>query len=239
VTRINKTRWTIIGVILVLVIASLASYNSIHEYYVKCHLIPGEVLQDALNNMAASDSYRFSMHSGFTVEERREVISEVEGERENGNTHIKGEMVNTPVDIYYLDQIIYNYDAAAKKWLVIDSGTSNSEELLISELNPLSNFRFKNVDQVQKVRFEDVDGVECLLVQCNPIVESGLLDNLWKDFQYNIWVDWKSDLIKKATLTAASKRSDKTNLEIDVGFSDFGKKLEIKAPMVSSTNKNQ
>lgn len=187
--------------------------------------------------MAASDSYRFSMQSGFTVDDRREVISQVEGERELGNTHIKGEMVNTPVDIYYLDQIIYNYDSAANKWLVIDSGTSNSEELLITELNPLSNFRFKNINQVQKVGFEDVDGVECLLVQCNPTVESGLLENLWKDFQYNIWVDYKNDMIMKASLTAVSKRSDKTNLEIKVGFSDFGKKLEINAPMVSSTNK--
>ncbi len=222
--------------VLALIIISLVSYPSIHEYYVKSHLEPDIVLENALNNMAASDSYRFSMQSGFTVDDRREVISQVEGERENGNTHIKGEMVNTPVDIYYLDQTIYNYDSTANKWLVIDSGTSNSEELLITELNPLSNFRFKNVNQVQKVRFEDIDGTECLLVQCNPVVESGLLDNLWKDFQYNIWVDYKTNLIKKATLTAASKRSDTTNLEINVGFSDFGKNLEINAPMVSATN---
>jgi hypothetical protein len=186
--------------------------------------------------MTTSDSYRFSLHSGFTVDDRREVISEVQGERQQGNTHIKGEMVNTPVDIYYLDRTIYNYDSAANKWLVIDSGTSNSEELLISELNPLSNFRFKNINQVEKVKFEDVDGVECLLVKCNPTVESGLLDDLWKDFQYLIWVDYKNNVIVKASLTAASKRSDKTNLEINVGFSDFGKNMEIKAPMVSSSN---
>ena len=71
--------------------------------------------------MTASDSYRFSLQSGFTVDDRREVISEVDGEKQQGNTHIKGEMVNTPVDIYYLDRTIYNYDSLANKWLVIDS----------------------------------------------------------------------------------------------------------------------
>ena len=233
---INKTKWIII-LALVLIITSLASARTVSQYYIRSHLEPGLELQDALNNMAASDSYRFSLQSGFTVDDRKEVISEVDGEKQQGNTHIKGEMVNTPVDIYYLDRTIYNYDSLANKWLVIDSGTSNSEELLISELNPLSNFRFKNINQVEKVKFDNVDGMECLLVKCNPTVESGLLDNLWKDFQYLIWVDYKNSIIRKASLTAASKRSDKTNLEINVGFSDFGKNMEIKAPMISSSNK--
>lgn len=215
----------------------MASARSIIQYYERSRLEPGLELQDALNNMAAGTSYRFSMHSGFTVDDRREVISEVEGEKQQGNTHIKGEMVNTPVDIYYLDRTIYNYDASAGKWLVIDSGTSNSEELLISELNPMSNFRFKDLNQVEKVGFETLDGDDCLVVQCNPAVESGLLENLWKDFKYVMWIDYQNSIIRKAMLTASSKRSDTTFLEIDVGFSDFGKKLEIKAPMLSSSNK--
>ena len=222
---------------LVMIIALLTSARSIIQYYERSRLEPGLELQEALNNMAASDSYRFSLQSGFTVDDRREVISEVEGEKQEGNTHIKGEMVNTPVDIYYLDRTIYNYDSSANKWLVIDSGTSNSEELLISELNPLSNFRFKNVNQVEKVKFETVDGADCLLVKCNPSVESGLLESLWKDFQYLIWIDYKNSIIRKASLTAGNKRSDKTILQIKVGFSDFGKKIEIKAPMISSSNK--
>ncbi len=63
-------------------------------------------------------------------------------------------MVSTPVDIYFIDGMIYNYDSFSNKWLVIESGSSNSEDLMISELNPLSNFRFKNVNQVEKLKFE-------------------------------------------------------------------------------------
>jgi len=233
---IKKTRWTIIGLTLILAIGLLMSAQTISQYYERSHLDPGMVLQDALNNMAASTSYRYSLHSGFTVENREEVISEVEGERQQGNTHIKGEMVNTPIDIYYLDQTIYNYDAFSQKWLVIDSGTSNSEELLISELNPLSNFRFKDLNQVEKIRFEEVDGADCLLVKCRPSVESQLLENLWKDFEYLIWVDYRNSNIRKAILTATNKGNDKTNLEIAVEFSDFGKNIEIKAPARSSSS---
>ena len=85
--------------------------------------LPAEELQAACDNMAGLTQYRYDLKSGFTVEQREEVISQVQGEKAAGNTHIKGEMVNTPVDIYYIDRTIYNYDSFASKWLVIDSDT--------------------------------------------------------------------------------------------------------------------
>ncbi len=232
---IKRAWWFIIPAAAVLIIA-LFSAQTVSQYYIRSRLDPGVELQKAMDNMARQSSYRFSLHSGFTVDERREVISSVEGEKEMGNTHIKGEMVNTPVDLYYLDQTIYNYDSFSKKWLVIDSGTTSSEDLLMSELNPLSNFRFQTIDLVEKVQFEEIDGADCLLVKCHPTVESQLMESLWKDFEYLVWIDYKHTTIPKAHLTAANKSSPNTTLEITVGFSDFGKKMEIKAPTLSSTS---
>lgn len=224
-------------VLVTIIIALSLSARSLNQYYVRSRLDPAVELQKALENMDTVNSYRFSLHSGFTVDERREVISEVEGEREKGNTHIKGEMVNTPIDIYYLDQVIYNYDSFSDKWLVIDSGTSNSEELLIAELNPLSNLKFKKNNQVEKLRFEDVNGTDCLVVKCNPVVESQLLDSLWKNFQYTIWIDYAHSTICKADLTAIGKNNESTNLQINLVFSDIGSKIEIEAPLRSSSKK--
>ncbi|HCF51185.1 MAG TPA: hypothetical protein DER60_12940, partial [Syntrophomonas sp.] len=107
---------------------------------------------------------------------------------------------------------IYNYDSFANKWLVIDSDTSNCEELLISELSPLSNFRLKSLGEVQKIGFEKVDGTECLVVSCQPTVESQLLESMWKEFDYQFWVDYHNNLIKRATLTAKNQQNDNTSL---------------------------
>ena len=90
--------------------------------------------------MATVDSYRYKLTSCLTVAERKEVISRVEGEKSGANTHIKGEMVNTAVDIYYIDRTIYNYDAFSKKWLVIESDTNKRRNCSFHELNPLSKF---------------------------------------------------------------------------------------------------
>jgi hypothetical protein len=233
----KKIHWAIL-VVVILTIIGLASYQKINDYYVKVNLDPGLELKESLNSMTAIHSYRYNLKSTFTVDGRREVISEVQGEKDHYDTHIKGEMVNTPVDIYYLDSTIYNYDSFSKKWLVIESNTDNSEELLISELNPLSNFRFKSIQNVQKLYFDKIDGGEYLVVSCSPSIESQLLETMWSDFKYCLWIDYKKNLIKKADLTAVNKQNHDTKLEIKVDFSDVSKNIKIKAPDLGSDEKN-
>ena len=213
-----------------MLLALLASASRITDYYEKSKLEPDVELQDVLKKMTQLDSFRYRLQSGFTVDGRKEVISRVEGETEQGNTHIKGEMVNTPIDIYYIDRTIYNYDSFSKKWLVIESGTSNSEELLISELNPLSNFRFKGVQGIKKIGFEKIDGAECLVVGCKPSLQSELMESLWSNFEYRLWIDYHNHVIKKAVLTANNQRNEKTCLAITAEFYDFNKNMKIKPP---------
>jgi len=230
---INRKRWIALAVIALLALGAALAYQPAKDYYVKSKLDPQVELDNSIKKMAQVQSYRYVLKSGFTVEGREEVISQVEGEKEQGNTHLKGEMVHTPVDIYYIDRTIYNYDSFSKRWLVIDSGTANSEELLISELNPLSNFRFKNVTAVKKVGFEPVDGTECLVVSCQPSVESQLLESLWQDFDYQIWINYKQQVIRKATLKAVNKQNPTTRLSIAVEFYDIDQPIKIKPPDIT------
>jgi hypothetical protein len=213
-----------------IVTAGLLSAEKIHEIYIKSQLEPLVELTESINNMYELDSYRYNLVSGFTVDQRKEVISQVAGEKQNGNTHIKGEMVNTEIDIYYIDRTIYNYDFFSDKWLVIESSSQSSEELLISELNPLSNFSFKEVAMIEKIGFEKVDGTECLVVKCNPAIENRLLETLWQNFEYKMWLDYKNRLVKKALLSAENKQSPNTVLKIEAKFSDFNKDIPINPP---------
>jgi hypothetical protein len=229
-----KRFWVILlSILLITSTAGVLSAKTIYDRYTMSKLAPAEELQAASENMANLNSYRFDLKSEFTVIEREEVISQVEGEKADGNTHIKGEMVNTPVDIYYINRTIYNYDSFANKWLVIDSDTNNCEELLVSELNPLSNFRLKSIGEVQKVGFEEVDGVECLVVKCQPTVESQLLESMWKEFDYQFWIDYQHNYVRKATLSAKNQQNAQTGLQLTVQFYDLNSKIEIKPPSSS------
>ncbi|MGE5390164.1 MAG: hypothetical protein ACM3PE_03780 [Deltaproteobacteria bacterium] len=227
---INKTRWIILAVILAITGALLYSADMIKDYYIKSRLDPRVELMEASKKTGQVKSFRYTLDSGFTVDDRKEVISRVTGEKDHGNTHIKGEMVNTPVDIYYIDRTIYNYDTFSKHWLEIDSGTSQAEELMISELNPLSNFRFRDIGKVEKRGFEKIDGAECLVVEFSPSVESQLLETRWVDFDYRVWIDYNDNWIRKGLLSATNKKTGKTKLYIEVTLKDFNDRIEIKPP---------
>lgn len=230
----KRRHFIIIAIIASLLLGLAVSARSIEEHYRKSQLDPQLELKSSINNMVTIDSYRYKLTSSFTVADRKEVISRVDGEKSGANTHIKGEMVNTAVDIYYIDRTIYNYDTFSKKWLVIESDTEKAEELLISELNPLSNFRFKQIAAVEKLRFERVGGAECLVVSCRPTVESQLLESLWNNFEYHIWLDYKDKVIRKADLSAINKKAPDTRLNLLVEFRDWNQNVDIKPPDINS-----
>lgn len=221
------------AVILAITGALIYSADTIKDYYIKSRLDPRLELMEASKNTLKANSFRYTLDSGFTVDERKEVISRVIGEKDHGKTHIKGEMVNTPVDIYYIDRTIYNYDTFSKHWLEIDSGTSQAEELLISELNPLSNFRFRDIGKVEKRGFEKIDGAECLVVECVPTVESELLETRWMKFEYRLWIDYSDNWIRKGILAATNKKTGKTRLYIETTLKDFNDPIEIKPPDIN------
>lgn len=214
----------------------LFSADQIQSYYVKSKLDPPAELTKAIANMDGVEQYRYKMKSAFQVEDREEVISEVSGEKSNGKTHIKGEMVNTVVDIYYIDRTIYNYDSIANKWLVIDTEIKDIEGLMISELNPLTNFRFSNPNQVEKKGFETVDGAECLLVSCFPSDKTQLLETLWQDVGYFFWIDYKKGVFTRAQLFATNKKNPNTKLSIQLELFDINQEVVIEPPDLNRKN---
>ncbi len=239
VSLINKKLIKIVVPILLILLAFGLAFDSLRDMYIKSRLEAKVELTRALAGMEKITEYRYSLKSGFTVEGREEVISQVEGEKSQGKTHIKGEMVNTAVDIYYINRTIYNYDSSAEKWLVIESDSSNSEELLISELNPLSNFRIRAPATVEKVGFEKVNGIECLVTACETGVQSELLETFWQDFKYQFWIDYKKGLVQKARVQARNQDSFETLLEIEVVFQDINKKISIEAPDLTKGKESQ
>lgn len=71
------------------------------------------------------------------------------------------------------------------------------------------------------------------MVSCQPSVESQLLESLWQDFDYQIWIDYKQQVIRKATLKAVNKQNPTTRLSIAVEFYDIDQPIKIKPPDIT------
>jgi hypothetical protein len=226
-----KRWWLIAALVAVAVLGGI--FYWVFNTYQASKINSQELLTEALDRTAAAKSFRYSLESALIVEGRREEISKIQGEKSpEGNIHIKGEMVKTPVDIYHFDQAIYNWDSFSERWLVIKDNQTDSTKVLISELDPLSNFNFKNIGEFKETGWENVDGRKCLIVNCKPSVENELMEILWRAFDYNIYIDVKEKLVRKATLAATSKNNDKTFLNMTVSFRDFNENIPIEKPNV-------
>jgi len=227
---VNKKRWIIFSIIFLMLAGIWMSAEKIHEIYVKSQLEPLTELKESANNMLALKSYRYELKSGFTVEQREEVISNVSGEKEAGKTHIKGEMVKTPIDIYHIKDTTYNWDSSSKKWLVIKDAEADTRDVLIAELDPLSNLNFKSISQVEKLGFEKVGGTRCFIISCRPSIENELMEVALKDFRYKLWVDYRQKYIRRATLSAVSKNNPNARLTMKVEFFDFNQDIRVQKP---------
>ena len=223
-------RWWLVAALLAVAVLGGICYW-LFNVYQQSRIDPREFLTESLVRTAAAKSFRYSLESALIVEGRREEISKVQGEKSlEGNIHIKGEMVKTPVDIYHFDQAIYNWDSFSERWLVIKDTQTDSTKVLISELDPLSNFNFKNIGEIKHTGWESVDGRKCMVVNCKPSVENELMEILWRSFNYNIYIDTKEKLVRKATLSAISKNNADTYLNMTVSFKDFNQKIPIEKP---------
>lgn len=227
---ISKKMGIIIGAIAVLVMGTFIALPRITDIYEKSRLQPDLELSAAVERMMNLSSCNFEIVSSFSLEGRTQVISSVQGEKEGQNVHIKGEMVKTPVDIYYIDGTIYNYDATASKWMVIESGTTSTAELLISELKPLNYLMYADIQNIQKIGFENIDGDNCLQLQFNSVMKNDLLNKMWKDFNCSLWIDYRHDVIKKLELSALNKNNNQTTLLINMSFKNIDKKFTIEPP---------
>jgi hypothetical protein len=233
---IRKKRLTLLTIISAIVVILFFFTGQVNSFYTRYKLEPHLELEKAINHMETVQAYKYTMKSQFTVDDRAEVISEVTGEKSRGNAHIKGEMVNTAIDIYFIDRTIYNYDATADKWMVIAVEKDHCEDLLISELNPLSNFKLDNPGQVQKRGFEKIDGAETLIVTCFPAGENQLLETSWQDIEYNFWIDYKNHTFVRAQLFANHQKNPSTKLSIDLALKNINEAFLIEPPDISIKN---
>ncbi|WP_003544060.1 hypothetical protein [Desulfotomaculum nigrificans] len=227
---LNKRRLgpvALAGALILLVVAGIWSFSGESQADMQKNF------ETAHQNTLSSRSFRFAVESKLLGE--NEFYSKVEGESAMPDkVHIKGTVLKTPVEFTQINDSTYIRDPFSGKWLSLQGNNLSKWELFMSELNPLSNFNFKDIPEIRYVGEEEVDGEKLLAYELKPNVENVFLENQFDDFNYKIWVS-KSDLtIRKALIKASKAGDEKGGLEISIKLWDYNRSLRIDVPQESN-----
>lgn len=199
------------------------------------NIVPQELLNTALTNTLEAKSYQFRTKSSITIDGQEKIFSDIAGERGDSKTfHVTGSMLGTDINVYQIGDTTYRLDSLTNKWIVTENNSLLRESLLMAELNPLSNFYFKEIISAEYLGMEKIDRHKMYKLACQPRINNKWLDGYFKDLNYVIWIDKKDKMIKKATLTALSKEKENSSLTIEVDLENFNKEFKIDPPSLTS-----
>ena len=108
---------------------------------------PTDLVTHGLERLNAATSFRYSLTQHQSVEGKDRVLTQIQGEKDGGNTRILGQLAGSEVEIIQIGDSTYNKDPFNKKWIRFANAAA-TQEVFLAELNPLSSLQMKELGEV-------------------------------------------------------------------------------------------
>jgi hypothetical protein len=231
--KIFRKKLSLSSTVIIILLGILLVILGVDYYRENTKIIPKELLSKSINNTLSAKSYRFKTKSTINLDGEGKVFSNLTGEKSGENCfHVTGSMLGTEVNVYQINNTTYRMDPLTQRWIITDNNSLIKESLLMAELNPLSNFYFKELVSASYLGKEKISNKKLYKLECIPKVQNKWLDNYFKDLKYLVWVDKKHQLINKAIVTATSKENESGRLTVEVELYNHNEKITIEAPVL-------
>jgi hypothetical protein len=192
-----------------------------------------EVVNLGIGKIELGKSYSFTLNAKEFKKDQEKQLASLSGDVYQGDARVSGSLpfINAEIDLVRLGNVLYRKDSITDRWVQIPvSGLKNVEEFMM-EINPLGAFEFLDSMEATYVGKEKVDGRRCRVYEVMTKGEHEWMTYFWQDYNYRIWIDQKEGYMKKGEV-AAEHRDDSTHtLHVVVMITDFGKKINIEAPV--------
>ena len=191
---------------------------------------PNELASRGLERLNRAASFRYSITEHQLIEGKDRILTQIQGEKDGGNRHISGHLVGSDVEMILVDNTLYNKDPFSKKWVRFPN-SPGAQDVFLAEIDPLSSLQIKEFGEVVLKGQEKVNGDKAWVLAFNPSVQNQIMEGLWKDFAFTLYVRKSDQMVVKAIITAKSKdKSEPMSLTLE--FKDFGQKIKIQAPSI-------
>ena len=189
---------------------------------------PTKLVTQGLERLNAAASFRYTLIQYQWVEGKNRVLAQVQGESDQGNTRVVGELTGGNVELVKIGDSTFSRDPFSKKWIKF-ADSQAAQEVFLAELSPLSSLKIKELGEVVLSGQDKVNGDKVWVCQLKPTVDNQTMEAYWTDFHYTLYVRKSDKTLVKATIEATNKaRSDPMTMTLE--FRDIGKKITIETP---------
>lgn len=189
---------------------------------------PTKLVTQGLERLNAAASFRYTLIQYQWVEGKNRVLAQVQGESDQGNTRVVGELTGGNVELVKIGDSTFSRDPFSKKWIKF-ADSQAAQEVFLAELSPLSSLKIKELGEVVLSGQDKVNGDKVWVCQLKPTVDNQTMETYWTDFHYTLYVRKSDKTLVKATIEATNKaRSDPMTMTLE--FRDIGKKITIETP---------
>ena len=189
---------------------------------------PTKLVTQGLERLNAAASFRYTLIQYQWVEGKNRVLAQVQGESDQGNTRVVGELTGGNVELVKIGDSTFSRDPFSKKWIKF-ADSQAAQQVFLAELSPLSSLKIKELGEVVLSGQDKVNGDKVWVCQLKPTVDNQTMEAYWTDFHYTLYVRKSDKTLVKATIEATNKaRSDPMTMTLE--FRDIGKKITIETP---------
>ncbi|ABB14232.1 hypothetical protein [Carboxydothermus hydrogenoformans] len=189
-----------------------------------------DLIKKAVLEVENLSSYRYTSEVRIMEREKVEYLSRVEGVKTGEGTWVKGEILETPVEILCIDNTTYFRDSQTGRWLTFPGIKLEEAEALVNELNPLRVLAFNRVENVRFRGTEKIDGEKCLVLEGRPDYQHPILKHLYYDYEGKFYLAKKDKKLKRVVLRAKSRFNKTVILAVRITFREAGKEVKLPAP---------
>jgi len=183
---------------------------------------PKQLLSEAWQNTIRAESYSFTSSTSMVVDGKNRVLSKLEGQIQKDGFRIKGQMLNTPVELYRVGRNIYLKDVfGGENWKVFENSVLERQPLITAEINPLGYMQFKDTFEAQLTGEEKLNGRSVYRLEVRPDVHNQFLDMMYTNFRATFLIGKRDHRIWKAVLSGESKQKAQDRITIEITVKDY------------------
>ncbi|MEG1998245.1 MAG: hypothetical protein RR051_07355, partial [Clostridiales bacterium] len=148
----------LILIVLILVAVLLGSFFGLQLLQTSADL---ETVKTALDLLKEDANYRFASEATVSANDKQRSYYQIKGEATAQNRHISGEVLGTPVEVFYVDGIFWQKSGADGNFRQIATGELDQALKFAAELEPPSMLSFAEALSWSFDGLEEINAVRC------------------------------------------------------------------------------